>query len=297
MSLDYEDRNPMRTKIYRTLGQGLSIFHEAQDPDIDIVAIPRLGANPEESWTWTSSKGGPGRSIAAYWQTPENTETPQQDSQAKKEFNWIRDKDGLASLYPKSRVMLYDYASAWQGSRKVRATMKSICIWLLDDLSERRKSPTEITRPLIFIGHSMAGIIIAKTWCMAKARKEFEAILTCTVGCVFLGAPFEGSSMARVALAYSSVFGSEAYEALLSFMQTGNNDTLDEVREDFVEICNNLDPSIELLCEWEQVATDASYAARITDNAPRLLQHKAFTAGIRAVLDLSIRQGTVSVTA
>lgn len=43
------------------------------------------------------------------------------------------------SLFPKSRIMLYDYASAWQGKRKVRATMKSICTWLLDDLREKRK--------------------------------------------------------------------------------------------------------------------------------------------------------------
>lgn len=35
--------------------------------------------------------------------------------------------------------MLYDYASAWRGRRKVRATMKSICTWLLDDLREKRK--------------------------------------------------------------------------------------------------------------------------------------------------------------
>lgn len=78
--------------------------------------------------------------------------------------------------------MLYDYASAWTGKLKVRATMKSICTWLLDDLQEKRKvshftssfpkrSPAyilarqggnEITRPLIIIGHSMGGIVAAK---------------------------------------------------------------------------------------------------------------------------------------
>ena len=78
--------------------------------------------------------------------------------------------------------MLYDYASAWQGKRKVRATMKSICTWLLDDLREKRKAGfrlgcllsrpytdessrqggSEITRSLIIIGHSMGGIVAAK---------------------------------------------------------------------------------------------------------------------------------------
>lgn len=36
--------------------------------------------------------------------------------------------------------MLYDYASAWRGALKVRATMKSICTVLLDDLQEKRKA-------------------------------------------------------------------------------------------------------------------------------------------------------------
>lgn len=56
-----------------------------------------------------------------------------------RQFNWIRDPDGLASIFPKSRIMLYDYASAWYGDKKVRATMKGICTWLLDDLTEKRK--------------------------------------------------------------------------------------------------------------------------------------------------------------
>lgn len=54
-------------------------------------------------------------------------------------FNWLEDADGLARAFPQARIMLYDYASAWIGALKVRATMRSICLWLLEDLNAKRK--------------------------------------------------------------------------------------------------------------------------------------------------------------
>lgn len=172
---------------------------------------------------------------------------------------------------------------------------------------------TEVGRPLIIIGHSMGGVVIAKvrtksrpspqllmnqTLCMARARSEFESILTCTVGCLFFGAPFRGTNMAKIALLYSSVFGIEAYESLLSFMRAEKNDALDEVTHDFMEICSKLTPPIDLFCAYEQVPTDVSYSQRMTDAAPRLLQHKFFRAGTKAILDLggaAFKSGTVSL--
>lgn len=136
MSTEFEETGSKRTQVYRELGQGITIFHPQEtDPkyeeklrhaeveyemsifgaesrliDHSIVAIPGLGANPKECWTHEDTK-----------------------------FNWLRDSEGLASLYPRARIMLYDYASAWRGRFKVRATLKSICTWLLDDLKDKRK--------------------------------------------------------------------------------------------------------------------------------------------------------------
>ncbi|PIB00567.1 Ankyrin repeat domain-containing protein 17 [Cercospora beticola] len=281
MSVELEEKVTRRTQIYRQLGQGLRVFHEHQHPEVDIIAIPGLGTNPEECWTWTApAKKDVGRARAT--SNSATAESTEGDAGPPRKFNWIRDQDGLASLFPKSRIMLYDYASAWTGDKKVRATMKSICMWLLDDLRERRRDGTAAGRPIIFIGHSMGGVVIAKTLCMARARREFEAIVTCTVGCAFFGAPFRGSNMAKLALMYSSVFGNEAYESLLSFMRSEKNDTLEEVTHDFMEISNKLVPPIDLFCAYETVPTATSYSERYT---PWLLQSKAFKAGTKALLD------------
>ncbi|KAK0920597.1 hypothetical protein LTR91_019205 [Friedmanniomyces endolithicus] len=134
----------------------------------------------------------------------------------------------------------------------------------------------------------MGGVVIAKFLCMAKARKEYEAIVTCTMGCAFFGAPFKGSEMAKVALLYSSVFGNDAYESLLSFMRTETNDTLDEVVSDFMEIREKLVPKIELFCAYEEVPTDVAYAERMV-NSPKmssLTQHKFFRAGAKKLMEV-----------
>lgn len=73
------------------------------------------------------------------------SETVRPKNGPKKNFNWLKDEHGLAELFPRSRIMLYDYASAWRGKRKVRVSMKGICTWLLDDLHDRRKVSTYLT--------------------------------------------------------------------------------------------------------------------------------------------------------
>ena len=104
--------------------------------------------------------------------------------------------------------------------------------------------------------------------------------------------------MAKIALLYSSVFGNEAYESLLSFMRTEKNDTLDEVTNDFMEISNKLVPPIALCCFYEQVPTDVSYSERVAQKIPGLLQHKFFKAGARKVMEVGFSKafgaGTVS---
>ncbi len=146
---------------------------------LSIVAVPGLGTNPQECWTWKANDHEEGKRSKTSAK-PDQSDLLEDGADSGRQFNWLRDADGLASLFPKSRIMLYDYASAWIGKRKVRATMKSICTLLLDSLREKRKvctqcivlslnshadtskGATETTRPLILIGHSMGGIVIAK---------------------------------------------------------------------------------------------------------------------------------------
>jgi hypothetical protein len=104
--------------------------------------------------------------------------------------------------------------------------------------------------------------------------------------------------MARMALLYSSVFGNEAYESLLSFMRTEKNDILDEVTSDFMEICSKLVPPVDLFCAWEQNPTAVSYSERVASKVPGLLQQQFFKAGARKFMETGFSAfgtGTVSI--
>lgn len=90
-----------------------------------------------ECWTWTA-RNSKDKDKPSLELSDDATTQPQ----TRRSFNWLRDREGLAHLFPQSRIMLYDYASAWQGSRKVRATMKSVCVFLLEMLKENRKVRT-----------------------------------------------------------------------------------------------------------------------------------------------------------
>ena len=104
--------------------------------------------------------------------------------------------------------------------------------------------------------------------------------------------------MAKIALLYSSVFGNDAYESLLSFMRSEKNDTLDEVTSDLMEICGRLVPPIDLFCAWEQNPTAVSYSEKISQKVPGLLQQQFFKAGARKFMEAGFSAfgtGTVSI--
>jgi hypothetical protein len=70
-----------------------------------------LGANPEESWQ--SARSG---------------------------FNWASDKrDGLARDFPKARILLYQYESAWTGTLKVKQFLGGLATNLLYGLKATRE--------------------------------------------------------------------------------------------------------------------------------------------------------------
>ncbi|KAI9150449.1 Ankyrin repeat domain-containing protein [Paramyrothecium foliicola] len=105
---------PIRPKKgYEVVQQGIKQLYPKPEStkatDIDIVFVPGLGANPEESWK--SAKSG---------------------------FNWASDEDGVARDFPTARVLLYMYESAWTGPLKVKQFIGNLALTLLHGLHEKR---------------------------------------------------------------------------------------------------------------------------------------------------------------
>lgn len=78
--------------------------------DVDIVFVPGLGADPIESWKSNNS-----------------------------DFNWMKDETGIQSQFPRARLLLYKYESAYAGGFKVMQDIENLATTLLVALSAKRE--------------------------------------------------------------------------------------------------------------------------------------------------------------
>ena len=108
---------------------------------------------------------------------------------------WL--KDFLSPKLPFARVMTFGYDSTVLLSTSV-AEIEDKALDLLNQLSLERISlePVESKRrPIVFIGHSLGGILVKKAIILAHERShepEYKDVLDNTKGIAFLGTPHRG---------------------------------------------------------------------------------------------------------
>jgi hypothetical protein len=97
-----------------------------------IVAVHGLGSDWEDAWT---DKAGTEKKL------------------------WLR--DFLPAKFPNVRVMSYGYDAAFTLSSSV-ANIETAAASLLDYLGGERQNKQEKQRPIVFVAHSLGGIIVKK---------------------------------------------------------------------------------------------------------------------------------------
>ncbi|KAJ4303185.1 hypothetical protein N0V90_002078 [Kalmusia sp. IMI 367209] len=230
-------------KAPKEIKQGVEQLYPREDDyeaiaktDIDVVFVPGLGAHPLKSWQPEPEDGDPSKTA----------------------WNWASDEQGILKEHPSARILLYWHESDWKGSFKVEQFLDNLAIGLLDSLRVIR--PKGISRhPLVFIGHSMGGLIIAKAITHMHWRDDlYKDLLDATVGCVFFGTPFLGAEAAEVAEMFAGPgekIGLTKNSPLLTIMKPGN-EMLGEIIEKFHWIVSRkMNPKIEVHCFWEEIDT------------------------------------------
>lgn len=99
--------------------------------------MPGLGAHPEDSW---KSESGFNWATGIY------------DGVSKTSSETTSKKDGLARDFPRARILLYQYESAWVGDLKVKTFMRDIAKTMLEGLQANR----EVCRPLTVCSKTVA---------------------------------------------------------------------------------------------------------------------------------------------
>ena len=153
--------HPIDPHTPREVALGTEVF------DVDIIAIH--GLNGTAFGTWSAP-------------------TINQETHEQLDTNWIR--DFLPKDLPGSRLFTYSYDSKLLLS-KSKATVDDFALKLLRSLKARRGGQEH--RPIIFITHSLGGIVCKQALILAQQDHEFNALLDSTLGIVFFGTPHRGA--------------------------------------------------------------------------------------------------------
>lgn len=151
---------------------------------------------------------------------------------------WLR--DNLPEDVPQARILTFGYDSAVAFTPSV-STIEDIARSLLNRLSGMRSNTDDKDsheRPIVFICHSLGGVVLRKALILAHAyssNEQFQDILNNTKAIAFFGAPHRGSSIASwgtmlAKLLKAASCGTSTNSALVKDLQR-NCRTLQEITD------------------------------------------------------------------
>ena len=143
------------------------LSERSQAKTVDVVAVHGIMGHPLETWKHENGKV------------------------------WL--KDFLAKDLPSARIMTFGYDSAVAFSKGV-GNIEDNARFLLNQLSaERAGSEGRSGRPIVFVCHSLGGIVVKKAMVLAHERSselDFKDILENTKAMAFLSVPHKGADIA-----------------------------------------------------------------------------------------------------
>ena len=106
-------------------------------------------------------------------------------------------RDFLPQVLPNARIMSYGYDAnvVSLGAMAGQTSLEGNAKLLLEALVAERQ---DVARPLIFVTHSLGGLLCKQALLMAHNRPEYKSIFDAYAGIVFIGTPHKGSKQAKL---------------------------------------------------------------------------------------------------
>ena len=176
---------------------------------VDIVAVHGLNGDAIRTWTEPKSKK-----------------------------LWLQ--DFLPASIEGTRVMSFRYNAA-AAFGNTTATIRDHASDLLGSLVAHRGDEDETARPIVFIAHSLGGIIVKQALVLAQDEAEYESIKNHTTGIFFFATPHKGSDFANYgrALAKLSTRLLNRPNPMLIKALKSNSQTLLDLTEEFTTLAPN----------------------------------------------------------
>lgn len=194
---------------------GLHLVCDNSRPIADIIFVHGLGGTAQKTWSWD-------RNVDYFWPV------------------WLAEEDGLSS----SRIFTYGYNSNFKGTGtnlNIIDFAKDLLFQILvfsDGLAEDRVPIGQC--PLIFVAHSMGGLVVKKAHILGKNDGQYAHIISNLYGIVFLATPHRGTHYAKILnnILSTAPFGAPP-KAYVDDLETHSR-ALQDINEQFRTLCGGL---------------------------------------------------------
>jgi hypothetical protein len=112
---------------------------------------------------------------------------------------WLR--DSLPIDIPGTRIIIYGYDTQLHGShtfQDLEALATSLRVHLLGLSTQRSSDAEPHTKPLVFVAHSLGGLLVKQAIIQMKPDQNSQALLNSIYGGVFLGVPNQGMDISSL---------------------------------------------------------------------------------------------------
>lgn len=215
----------------KNFDSGIKLLHNSENSIVDIIFIHGLTGNREETWRADG----------------ESSPWPQ---------------TLLPSKVANARILTFGYdahVADWRGMvSKNRIGNHSMN--LVTSIATHREDDDTNNRPILFVCHSLGGLICedALVWAQQRPEKHLKQVLNCTRGIVFLGTPHHGSGLAHWAETLAKTIGliKQTNPEILQVLKT-ESEVLERVQGGFHTMIRSRAqegfPPIEITCFYEEL--------------------------------------------
>ncbi|KAK3989083.1 ankyrin repeat-containing domain protein [Cladorrhinum sp. PSN332] len=192
--------------------EGITVLSDPPECQFDIVVIHGLNGSPRDTFL--------DKATGFYWPTD------------------------LASTFPNARIMVFGYMAGITSSTSNNLGVYQHAESLLVHLKNDRVGSAISQRPVVFIGHSLGGVVIKQALVLDSQSGPRATILSSTKLVVFLGTPHRGSHVldktsTKVATTLASFARMELPKNVKPMLQTRSNDSF-AINLDFMRVKGNI---------------------------------------------------------
>ncbi|KAI8949375.1 hypothetical protein F4801DRAFT_553398 [Xylaria longipes] len=230
------DRLANRSKDIEDDPLGLSLIYGTPNSDADLIFVHGLGGSSCRTWSWE-------RNPDNFWPA------------------WMRHEQGLSHF----RVFSFGYNAKFNDSNNPLSILdfsKGLLV-RMRTYSQGDESSSIGIKPIVFIAHSMGGLVVKKALIVGKNDDYYSLMLSKVHGIMFLSTPHRGSTYAHSLNALLSVMVGSSSKVYVSELESSST-SIEDMGEQFRAICSS----------WELVSLYESLPTKLSPGVKRMIVGK-----------------------